>query len=212
MVCGWGDIVRGFRLRHGLSQQRMGELMGVSQRTISRWERGEDNPSMQQQKRLRDLGWEPPGSVLRGLAASIVHCPAPRALSCTQRLRLQMLSKPAIQKRPSIVDWIGRDLAPIATGILQEMLDDRCLQKGIASGEIAAVISTTRSVLDTTESAGISTYRTTVSYFFHDGTLYSDAISVPVPEDTKLGYQPVTNESLGTCDLLAGDLPALPFG
>ena len=103
----------------------MATLIGVSQRTVSRWERGDDKPSLDLQRKLRDMGWEPPGTLLASLAQSVLHCPFPRALSRTHRLRLQALSGPAIKKRPSAVDWTGRDLAPIACGILEEMLDDQ---------------------------------------------------------------------------------------
>lgn len=169
----------------------MATVMGVSQRTVSRWERGEDKPSIAQQKRLRDIGWEPPGSLLDRLPMSILHCPAPRALSRIPRLQLQMLSLPAIEKRPSIVDWIGKDLAPIATGILQEILDDRDLQKAIARMEIAGLITTTGSVLRTGDTPVHGKFRTTITYFFHERTLYSDAISYPVGDDEPCGYTPI---------------------
>lgn len=196
MSDGWGNKVKTFRLRHGLSQQRMAAIMGVSQRTVSRWERGEDSPSLAQQKRLRDLGWEPPGTLLDRLPASIVHCPAPRALSRTPRLQLQMLSLPAIEKRPSIVNWIGRDLAPIASGVLQEMLDDRDLQKSIARMEISSVVCITQSVLRTPESTRIGKFRTTITYFFHKRTLYSDAISFPVGGTEPLGYAAIPMDAI----------------
>ncbi len=112
----WGELVKRYRLRHGLTQGRMATVIGVSQRTVSRWERGDDKPSLDLQRKLRDMGWEPPATLLASLAASVRHCPFPRALSRTQRLRLQALSGPAIKKRPSVVNWIGRDLAPIACG------------------------------------------------------------------------------------------------
>jgi DNA-binding XRE family transcriptional regulator len=187
----WSALIERHRVRHGLAQSRMAAVFGVSQRTISRWERGDDTPSLAWQRHLRDLGWQPPGTVLASLAASIPHCPFPRALSRTQNLRLQALSRPAIEKRPSVVEWIGRDLALIATGVLQEILDDRRLQTSIANREIASVISTTRSVLRTAEHERIGTYHTVVTYFFHDGTLYSDAVSTPAPADAPLGYKAV---------------------
>jgi transcriptional regulator with XRE-family HTH domain len=190
-MVGWGEIVKQYRMRHGISQARMAAVMSVSQRTVSRWERGEDNPSISQQKRLRDLGWEPPGSLLRNLAASIAHCPAPRALTRTQRLRLNALSTPALAKRPSISNWIGRDMIEIACGVLQEMLDDRTLQKAIRKKEISAVVTTSRSVLRTVESPGIGAFRTTITYFFYEGTFYSDAISFPAPPDISDGYVPI---------------------
>lgn len=184
----WGAFVRRYRVRHGLSQVHMAQLMGVAQRTISRWERGEDSPSVAQQKRLRDLGWEPASSLFRGIAESIAHCPAPRALTRTERLQLQRLSPPALAKRPSMADWIGRDLAPIACGVLQDILDDGVLQRAIMTGEIQSLVTTTRSVLRTAEHNSIGLFRTTITYFFHEGTLYNDAIGVPAPDDAMCGY------------------------
>ncbi len=195
----WGDLVKRYRVRHGLTQERLAAVLGVAQRTISRWERGQDRPSLEQQKHLRDLGWEPPGLLLRSLAHSVEHCPAPRALSRTQKLTLQAVSRPAIDKRPSVSEWIGRDLAPIACGVLEEILDNRPLQKSIASREIACLVTTTRSVLQTAEHPLIGAYCTTITYFFHEGTLYSDAIAVPVAADAVLGYTAVSMD-----DIVAG--------
>jgi transcriptional regulator with XRE-family HTH domain len=194
----WSRLVKRQRLRLGLTQQRLGKVIGVSQRTVSRWERGEDAPSIEMQQRLRDLGWEPPGVLLASLSRSIAHCPFPRALSRTQRLTLQCLSPAAVRKRPSVTAWIGEDLARIACGVLQEMLDDRALQKAIAAREIACVVSTTRSVLKTAEHARIGVYRTVSTYFFHDGTFYSDAISMPVPNAGTLGYRAIAMDEIGS--------------
>jgi transcriptional regulator with XRE-family HTH domain len=187
----WSERVKRYRLRHGLTQERLAAVLGVAQRTISRWERGQDRPSLEQQRQLRDLGWEPTGTLLRSLAASVMQCPAPRALSRTQNLRLQAVSRPAILKRPSVTEWIGRDLASIACGVLAEMLDDRPLQKSIGNGEISCILATTRSVLQTVEHPRIGTYQTTIAYFFHEGTLYSDAISLPAPPGAVLGYRSI---------------------
>lgn len=187
----WSRFIRCYRLRHALTQARMAAVIGVSQRTISRWERGEDRPSLDQQRYLRDLGMEPTGELLQSLAAAVIHCPAPRALSRTQSLCLQALSQPAIAKRPSVVGWIGRDLAPIACGVLAEMLEDKPLQRGIANREIACVLATTRSVLQTAEHPRIGAFRTTISYFFHDGTLFSDAVSVPAGQEEPCGYRAI---------------------
>jgi len=76
----WNEIVKHYRLQHGLSQADMAKLMRVSQRTISRWERGEDSPGIQYKKHLRDLALEPPEMFLRSLTAAVANCPAPRAL------------------------------------------------------------------------------------------------------------------------------------
>jgi DNA-binding XRE family transcriptional regulator len=204
----WRALIKRYRVRHGLTQGRMAAIVGVSQRTISRWERGDDTPSLEWQRHLRDLGWQPPGTLLASLAASIPYCPFPRALSRTQNLCLQAVSRPAIEKRPSVTEWIGRDLAPIACGILEEMLDDRRLQMSIANREIASVVATTRSVLQTAEHERIGTYRTVITYFFHEGTLYSDAISSPAPLDAPLGYTAVAMDELPSI----GDPVSIPNG
>ncbi|MGI9478769.1 MAG: helix-turn-helix domain-containing protein [Hyphomicrobiaceae bacterium] len=191
MIENWSAMLKSYRRRYGLSQRLLAKMLGVSQRTVSRWERDEDRPNKPTQRRMRDLGLEPPAEVFSNLTASIMHCPAPRALSRKQSLRLLCLSRPAIAKRPSIVNYVGHDLLPLASGVLQEILDDHDLQRDILNREVACVMSTTRSVLRTNESAGIRTYHTTISYFSYEGTLYSDAISVPAPSGAVCGHRPV---------------------
>ena len=73
----WGELVKRYRLRHGLTQGRMATVIGVSQRTVSRWERGDDKPSLDLQRKLRDMGWEPPGTLLASLAQSVRALPIP---------------------------------------------------------------------------------------------------------------------------------------
>lgn len=187
----WGPIVSNYRLRHSLTQTRLALMLGVSQRTVSRWERGQDTPSLTLQKRLRDLNRSPDGLLAKRLFAAVENCPAPRALSRLPNLRLLALSPAAIRKRPTITEWIGRDLAGIASGVLAEMLDDRILQKSISNGEIACVLTTTRSVLRTVEAPTIQTFRTTITYFLQDDTLYSDALSMPGSPEEECGYTPI---------------------
>lgn len=187
----WKKFVRFYRLRHGLSQARLAEALGVAQRTVSRWERGEDSPGIAQQKRLRDLGWQPHGSLLSLLAGSIAHCPAPRALTRGAGLTLLALSDPAIAKRPSMADRIGSDLRPLACGVLENILDDAPLQRAIANREVQSLVTTTRSVLRTAEHEAIGLYRTTITYFFHEGTIFNDAIGVAAPEGSICGYHAV---------------------
>jgi hypothetical protein len=134
--------------------------------------------------------------LLRSVKASVLHCPAPRALSRMPRLTLLAVSRPAIAKRPTVVDWIGRDLAPIAESILAEMLADTILQKSIASGEVAAVTAVSRSVLKTDEAEKIGIWRTTISYFEHDGAIYSDAQAVRASPRDKLGYEAIAMDDL----------------
>lgn len=194
MADGWSAMVRQYRIRHGLTQQRLAAMLSVAQRTVSRWERGEDRPSLSQQRALRDLAREPDARLSARLFRSVAHCPMPRALSRLPGLTLLALSQPAILKRPSVVAMVGADLAPIATGVLAEMLDDRALQSSIAGGDIACIRATTQSVLRTPEHPKIGMFETTITYFFHDGTLYSDAISAPAGAGAACGYRAIPVE------------------
>jgi transcriptional regulator with XRE-family HTH domain len=191
MLEDWSKFIKQYRVRHGLKQTHLATILGVSPSAVSVWERKQDIPAAYLQRQLRDLATHPDTLLSWKLFASIKHCSLARALSRTQNLRLLALSAPAIEKRPSVKEWLGCDLAKIACGVLQEMLDNRLLQNATAKGEIFCVMAVTKSVLQTAEHPRIGTYRTTISYFFHEGTLYDDAISVPVPADTPCGYRAI---------------------
>jgi transcriptional regulator with XRE-family HTH domain len=192
----WPDVIRQVRTKFSLSQKALSEITKVSQKTVSRWERGEVLPGTIAQRDLIDLLRRPSANLVSGISVGIRNCPAPRALSRIPGLRLLSLSAPAVVKRPSIVDWLDRDLAPIATGILEEILDDSELQRAIALREVACVVSTTDSVLRTLEHNRVGKFQTTITYFEHDGTLYSDAVSVPAPAAAVRGYRPVLIDDL----------------
>lgn len=174
---------------------------------FAKCEREETAFTSDEAAQLCRLRLEPPGWMFDLLVAEMKRCAAPRALSRMPHLRLITLSRPALQKRPTMREWIGRDLNRIASGVLEEMLDDKELQNAIARREVVCVVSTTSSVLETPEAAQIGSFRTTSSYFRHDGALYSDAISVPVSADEPRGYTPIYADEMGR-DLF-GDHDAL---
>jgi DNA-binding XRE family transcriptional regulator len=184
----WGQFIKQYRERHNLKRTHLATILGVTPSAVSVWERNKDAPPPYLQRQLRDLCAHPDILLSWKLFASVKHCSLSRALCRTPNLRLMALSGPAIEKRPSVREWLGCDLAKIACGVQQEMLDDRPLQSAMAKGEIFSVMAVTKSVLRTGEHSGIGAHRTTISYFFHEGTLYSDAISVPAPAETPCGY------------------------
>lgn len=192
----WPELVKLHRTQYGLTQVQLAALLGVSQRTVSRWERCEDRPSFAMQRKLRDLRYRTSPSLAHSLWFAVAHCPAPRALSSMPGLHLRAVSPPAIAKRPSIVDRLGSDLTSIASGVLRDMLDDHALQRGIASREIASVVAITRSVLSTPEAPAIGIFLTTISYLEVEGVLLSDAISVPATPTEALGYRAIAFDDL----------------
>src|SRR6516164_1744928 len=94
----WTELIKQYRFQHGLTQHDVGCLLGVSQKTVSRWESGEHRPSIAQQKQFRDLLCEPSGAIADALRAAVNHCPVPRALCVHKNLILLALSQPALAK------------------------------------------------------------------------------------------------------------------
>jgi hypothetical protein len=47
-----------------------------------------------------------------------------------------------------------------------------------------------------TEHPRIGTWRAVITYFFHEGTLYNDAISERVPARSPLGYRAIAMEEV----------------
>lgn len=203
-------IVRHFRLRHGLSARRMADICGLQPKRLAALERGEIEPCPELTRRLIDLSHRLPGELLGCLSSSVARTTLPRALSRSSRLRLEAVSGPAIEKRPSIVDWIGKDLAPVACGVLRSMLDDGDLQRAIKKREVASIVTTTRGVLRIGDCETIGTYRTTITYFFHEGEQFSDAIAVAAPDGERTGFTPLLVDEIGA-DLF-GDHAALETG
>lgn len=188
----------------------MAGLLDASPSRVRACENGNSVLTGPARSRLLALEHDLPSELMRGLAGAVDRTALPRALSRGPSLRLQAVSPAAIAKRPSIVDWIGSDLAPIACGVLEEILGNLELRRAIAQREVCAVVTTTRSVLRTAESDEVGTFRTTISYFFHDGTLYSDAIAVPVSPEERIGWTPILVDELGS-DLF-GDAAAIEAG
>lgn len=54
-MSGWDRVIRRYRRVKGLTQAAFGDVLGVEQATISRWERGFHLPEVAMQKRLRSL-------------------------------------------------------------------------------------------------------------------------------------------------------------
>lgn len=63
----WGRRIREYRGRSGMTQQALADDLGVDRTTISRWERGRDEPSLSFRRRLMNLTPSYRESVVRGL-------------------------------------------------------------------------------------------------------------------------------------------------
>ncbi|MHB8843036.1 MAG: helix-turn-helix transcriptional regulator [Candidatus Aquicultor sp.] len=53
-----GDRVRAYRYKHGLSQRRLAELLGIDKTTVRDWERNKHSPSKKLLRRIFNVfGW-----------------------------------------------------------------------------------------------------------------------------------------------------------
>lgn len=73
MEIDWGQRIKAYRARNGLTQQAMADDLGVDRTTIIRWEKGKDEPALMYRKRI--LAWSPtvPEGVVRGLIDVVDH-------------------------------------------------------------------------------------------------------------------------------------------
>ena len=51
----WPQALKQYRRRHGLTQAVLAEVLNIDTTTVSRWERGRDQPALGIQRRLRNL-------------------------------------------------------------------------------------------------------------------------------------------------------------
>lgn len=51
----YGEKIRQFRKEKGLSQQELGEMLGVSAVSVSKWERGQTQPDINTLRAMADL-------------------------------------------------------------------------------------------------------------------------------------------------------------
>lgn len=77
---GFSASIRSLRRDGNLSQQALGAFLGVSQRTISRWERGVDRPGAALMERLAALMVDENASRLPAIFEAVQNAPAPLAL------------------------------------------------------------------------------------------------------------------------------------
>ncbi len=112
-----GRSLRRWRMLRRIKQQHAGELMGVSQATVSRWENGQLAPDPDEQRRLRRLMQARLDSAAdRELARLVEYSRRPVHLVCDFTHRLLALS-PARERQCRLPRsaLLGRSLWPYAS-------------------------------------------------------------------------------------------------
>src|SRR5262249_23272426 len=67
----WPQAIRDYRRRHRLTQAALAEILNVDPTTVSRWERGRDQPALGILRRLRSLVIPSTSNVERALRALV---------------------------------------------------------------------------------------------------------------------------------------------
>lgn len=76
----WLTDIRRFRRENGLTQHELATFLGVSQKTVSRWERGADQPSLEVRRRLELLLRDSAEGALPAVWETIRNAVVPLAL------------------------------------------------------------------------------------------------------------------------------------
>ena len=135
----WPILLKSYRREKGLKQEALAYMLNVDQTTISRWERGKDNPSLAIEKRLRDLFWKKEDSALDAAVRMVRSSPL-RATIVLPGTRIVEISDP-------YADYHGFSRQEMKGNLLREFLGDRFYEKymvpvgeiGIYSGDVARV-------------------------------------------------------------------------
>lgn len=67
----WGKRIKQFRARMGMTQEAFAEYFGVDRTTVSRWERGIDEPALVYRRRILALTGTVPEQVIGGLVSHV---------------------------------------------------------------------------------------------------------------------------------------------
>ena len=139
----WSRLLRTVRAQQGMTQRALAERLDVNQATISRWERGCEEPSLKRRRRIRDL--------LRNSSES--------AQDRLLKMRVQYSAWPTslvrkgavfIATSPSLAGEVGADgldEGACIYGRFGAEADERMAQwerAGIFAGELAMTISLNR--------------------------------------------------------------------
>ena len=133
----WARHIREYRLLHGLKQSALAERLGVDQATISRWERGLQQPDLAVQRKLRalvGLDSEVPAAVLdRVVRHSINHM-----VLLNETLHIQAASQRFAEMLDLRLDQIeSRHLDEWLAPETRHMLD-RAIADGLLEGRMLA--------------------------------------------------------------------------
>ncbi|QGH74812.1 helix-turn-helix protein [Bacteriophage DSS3_MAL1] len=95
----WGTSIKALRLRQGLKQAALADMLGLDQATVSRWERGASTPTIAVQKQVRRKIEEISGDapILQDLFERVVSSPFKVILTDVASFKTVAASGPALE-------------------------------------------------------------------------------------------------------------------
>lgn len=133
----WARLLRLWRSREGLSQAELGELLGVDQTSVSRWERAVDLPRVGMRRRIRDaIRASSAGRQDKAIRARIRQALWPQTLVRRGAVFLEASSATLGEAGMPIGDLRGRSIYG-TFGPLTDHVTEQWEKSGIFSGELA---------------------------------------------------------------------------
>lgn len=136
---GWGRRLRAWRRLNNMKQAGLASLLGVSQPTVARWEKGLDLPSAERMNQIRDLV---AGTLRDELALErvlIARQSTIRALMNLDGLTLSAVSAGYRALWPDFSTLIGKPLADHAVNESRAIIEDTDLMRDIRRGSVGLI-------------------------------------------------------------------------
>jgi transcriptional regulator with XRE-family HTH domain len=133
----WPRLLRSFRAREGLTQSAIADRLGVDQSTVSRWERGVDQPALAARRSLRDtFRMSFAGRQDRAIRSRIRHSAWPQTLLRKGAVFLEASSTLIIEARVPVPDLRGRAIYGVF-GPQTDQVTEQWERSGLFQGELA---------------------------------------------------------------------------
>ncbi|MGE4280238.1 MAG: helix-turn-helix domain-containing protein [Magnetospirillum sp.] len=136
----WKSQLRLLRHYHGLKQAALAEMLNVDQGTVSRWERGLNEPDLSRRKKLRDVMWKFGSRVecdIRSLMASPFGA---KTLLNRRSIILDIILVPGFEHKMDRSEVIGQDARKLRGDTAYNDLWNKNIKR-LCSGDFTAVHS-----------------------------------------------------------------------
>jgi len=142
------ESLRAWRRANGLSQGKLAARLGVSQAAVSRWEAGQDAPSLEVMGRIRSM-IDPSTAASTAMEELFVREQAGlRILFDLDGARMLSVSRGYARLFPRFSRLIGARFAEKLVGETKVIYEDPALYSSIRLGEVGVMTGTTRRHID----------------------------------------------------------------